>query len=121
VESASDAYDDLPYDHPQHRLVVVHCYPVLALIQGKSESLPDFINTNGWQLHALRKSVNQNRGSRGETVLLVQPEDHIPANHLLRSIDQCLDLNAPLESKKISTLFGEVSAAHRRDDRCRHK
>jgi hypothetical protein len=33
VESASDACGDLPHHHPQHRLVVVHCYPVLALIQ----------------------------------------------------------------------------------------
>ena len=49
MESASDAYDDLPYDHPQHRLVIFYRSPVLALIQGKSESPPDVINTNDGQ------------------------------------------------------------------------
>ena len=36
VESASDDCGDLPCYHPLHRLVVVHSYPVLALIQWKT-------------------------------------------------------------------------------------
>ena len=33
VESLSGARGDLPDYHPQHRLVVYHCAPVLALIR----------------------------------------------------------------------------------------